>query len=244
MNHECKENISEEFILKHISEDNNLIEKYEKFKKRIEILQDKNKKLCPNPDCDSFLQKSKKTKYVKCEYGHEYCFDCLRPPHGNESCDNNLEKQLVDWTKGKRVKRCPRCKIYTEKNEGCNHMTCINCKYQWCWLCEGEYKYGHYDSGRCKDQWFAIADYPKEINNDNNNLNNDRDNRNDVTCCFGLHRIFRSLYPNGYINVSCFGDDKDNLVKKYIFILLFWFFGIFIIFFAIYFDNAFMKIIL
>ena len=29
MNHECKENISEEFILKHISEDDNLIEKYE-----------------------------------------------------------------------------------------------------------------------------------------------------------------------------------------------------------------------
>ena len=62
MNHECKENISEEFILKHISEDNNLIEKYEKFKKRIEILQDKNKKLCPNPDCDSFFTKIKKIK--------------------------------------------------------------------------------------------------------------------------------------------------------------------------------------
>ena len=121
-------------------------------------------------------------------------------------------------------------------------MTCINCKYQWCWLCEGEYKYGHYDSGRCKDQWFAIADYPKEINNDNNNLDNNRDNRNGETCCFGLHRIFRSLYPDGYINVSCFGDDKDNLVKKYIFILLFWFFGIFIIFFAIYFDNVFINI--
>ena len=116
MNHECNENISEEFILKHISEDkNNLIEKYKKFKKRIEILQDKNKKLCPKPDCDGFLQHSKKSKYVKCEYGHEYCFDCLRPPHGNESCDDNLEKQLVNWTKGKRVKRCPRCKIYTEK---------------------------------------------------------------------------------------------------------------------------------
>ena len=42
-------------------------------------------------------------------------------------------------------------------------MTCVSCKYQWCWLCEGEYKYGHYDSGRCKDQWFAIADYPKKL---------------------------------------------------------------------------------
>ena len=43
MNHGCNENISEKFILKHISNNNNLIDKYKKFKKRIEILQDKNK---------------------------------------------------------------------------------------------------------------------------------------------------------------------------------------------------------
>ena len=58
MNHECNEIIPEEFILKHLSGNNNLIDKYKKFKKRIEILLDKNKKLCPKPDCDSFLQKS------------------------------------------------------------------------------------------------------------------------------------------------------------------------------------------
>ena len=40
-------------------------------------------------------------------------------------------KNIIKLTKGKRVKRCPRCKIYTEKNGGCNHMTCISCKYQW-----------------------------------------------------------------------------------------------------------------
>ena len=51
--------------------------------------------------------------------------------------------------------------LLEEKNEGCNHMTCVNCKYQWCWLCEGEYKYGHYDSGKCQGQQFAKADYPK-----------------------------------------------------------------------------------
>ena len=56
----CKENIPEEFILNHLSENKDLIEKYNIFKKRAEILQDKNKKLCPKPDCDSFLQKSNK----------------------------------------------------------------------------------------------------------------------------------------------------------------------------------------
>ena len=41
MNHECNEIISEEFILKHISENDDLIQKYKKFKKRIEIEKDK-----------------------------------------------------------------------------------------------------------------------------------------------------------------------------------------------------------
>ena len=92
MDHGCKDIISEEFILKHISENENLIEKYKKFTKRAEIINDKNKKLCPEPDCDSFLQKSKVSKYVLCENGHKYCYDCLKPPYGNKACDYNIEK--------------------------------------------------------------------------------------------------------------------------------------------------------
>ena len=217
MDHECQEILSEEFIIMHISEDKNLMDKYIKFKKRADILQDKNKKLCPKPDCDSFLQKSELSKYVKCENGHEYCYECLRPPHGKKSCDYNLEKEFVQWKKGKRVKSCPRCKIYTEKNEGCNHMTCVNCKYQWCWLCEGEYKYGHYDSGKCQGQQFAKADFPSK------KINNNRNYRNRPNYGFGLHKIFKCVFPI----ISRPFDDLDfpNLCIKYLCILGFWLFG-------------------
>ena len=44
--------------------------------------------------------------------------------------------------------------MWTEKNEGCNHMTCAECKYQWCWLCNGKYSYGHYTSGKCNGLQF------------------------------------------------------------------------------------------
>ena len=206
MEHECKEIVSEEFILKHISENNDLVEKYYRFKKRAEILKDKNKKICPNPDCDSFLQKSNESKYVQCENGHKYCYECLKPPHGNTSCDQKLEKQFMKWKKGKRVKRCPRCQMYTEKNEGCNHMTCISCKYQWCWLCEGEYRYGHYDSGKCKGQQFTRADNLRCIC-----LRN-----------FGLHKIFSCVFPD--INEP-FNDLDDILWVKYLLMLGFWIFG-------------------
>ena len=206
MEHGCNEIVSEDFIIKHIDENDDLIAKYKKFKKRAEIIKDKNKKICPNPDCESFLQKSSTSKYVECENGHKYCFDCLKPPHGNNSCDQTLEKQFLKWKKGKRVKRCPRCQMYTEKNEGCNHMTCISCKYQWCWLCEGEYRYDHYESGKCRGLQFTRADNLKCI----------------CFKSFGLHKIFKGVYPDisGYVPF-----DEVPLWLKYLAILGFWLFG-------------------
>ena len=207
MDHGCNQIISEEFILNHIKDNNNLVEKYKKFKKRAEIIKDKDKKLCPKPDCDSYLKKSNKSKYVKCENGHEYCFDCLNPPHGNKPCDQKLEKQFMKWKKGKRVKRCPRCQIYTEKNEGCNHMTCVNCKYQWCWLCEGQYSYDHYRQGQCRGQQFTRADNLKEALR--------------LVNAFGLHKIFTCVFPrvNGPFDLDAY------IWLKYLAILGFWLFG-------------------
>jgi hypothetical protein len=43
-------------------------------------------------------------------------------------------------------------------------MTCTECKYQWCWLCEGKYEYGHYgDSGPCKGLQFKKINYLSEL---------------------------------------------------------------------------------
>ena len=109
------------------------------------------------------MQKSESTKYVTCKNGHKYCFDCLNPPHGDKSYDYNLEKQFKNLAKAKRVKKCPICQMYTEKNEGCNHMICASCKYQWCWLCEGRYNYGHYESGKYAGLQFIKADNLNEI---------------------------------------------------------------------------------
>ena len=223
MENGCKKIISEDFILNHISDDENLITKYNKFKKRAEIIKDKEKKICPNPDCDSFLQKSNSTKYVKCEYGHEYCFECLNPPHGNKPCDIKQEIKFMKWIQNKKVKRCPNCKMYTQKNHGCNHMTCINCEYQWCWICEEEYKSDHYYTGKC--QGLQNVDV------------NDFDDVAYYRNCFGLHKIFVCVFPpiQGPINLG------DSIKITYICILLFWFLGYGILYAYIIAFNLFNK---
>lgn len=58
-----------------------------------------------------------------------------------------IDEDFEKWKKGKLIKQCPSCQYWTEKNEGCNHMTCKGCGYMWCWLCEGRYEEDHYRRG-------------------------------------------------------------------------------------------------
>ena len=158
---DCDYVLNEDFILSQLRGNKILIDKYKVFKQRAEIFLSKDKKFCPEPDCNSYLQQSK-DKYVQCENGHKYCYICLKKWHGKSPCDEELDKDFQIWKKDKVVKQCPRCKIYTEKNEGCNHMTCTECKYQWCWLCEGEYQEGHFRRGQCNGLQFAKINFLSE----------------------------------------------------------------------------------
>ena len=42
-------------------------------------------------------------------------------------------------------------------------MTCIECNYQWCWLCNNKYTFDHYLSGKCKGFQFFKPNNEKEI---------------------------------------------------------------------------------
>ena len=151
LDYECQEKISDEFIINLLNKDEDLIKKYKKYKLELDIINDPNKKLCPFPNCDSYLiLKNKEFKITTCKNKHTYCFFCLRKPHGKSPCKEKLDLSMLEFAKNNFVKRCPNCSIITEKNDGCNHITCTKCNYQWCWLCNKQYTSEHYIEGKCK----------------------------------------------------------------------------------------------
>ena len=163
-NYECKENLSEEFIMELIKDNTILIDKYKKFKLKLEIINNPNKKFCPKIGCDSYAERDNENiKEVTCKNNHKFCFNCLRDWHGNTDCDLELEKEFQIWKKGKIIKQCPNCQIWTEKNEGCNHMKCVECKYEWCWLCSGKYSSNHFYQGKCNGLQFFKPKTEKDI---------------------------------------------------------------------------------
>jgi len=95
---------------------------------------------------------------------HEFCF-IHQNQHPKETKCSEYEAQVRMEEKKNRAWRsqntrnCPKCGVATEKNEGCNHMTCFVCKTGWCWLC-GEIigtqvLPDHYKSGECKGKQFT-----------------------------------------------------------------------------------------
>ena len=151
LNYNCKEKLNDNFIINLLKSDIDLIKKYKRYKLELKIINDPNKKLCPYPNCDSYLElKQIRNKDVTCKNNHTFCFECLKKPHGKLSCNENLDKSMEEYAKNNFVKKCPKCSIITEKNNGCNHITCTKCGYQWCWLCNQEYNMNHFTGGKCK----------------------------------------------------------------------------------------------
>eukprot|EP01130_Rhizamoeba_saxonica_P009075 TRINITY_DN3683_c0_g1_i4.p1 TRINITY_DN3683_c0_g1~~TRINITY_DN3683_c0_g1_i4.p1 ORF type:complete len:396 (-),score=53.41 TRINITY_DN3683_c0_g1_i4:92-1279(-) len=111
---------------------------------------------CTNPKgCETAIKaNSEVTKHIICEVCNwEFCMECTEEWH--EGTCEDYEKWMIKNKKAnkkfkkferKYCKKCPKCKIRIQKVDGCNHMSCGNCGYQFCWLCNGKYTSNHYDA--------------------------------------------------------------------------------------------------
>jgi hypothetical protein len=169
-----------------------------------------------------------RNKDVTCKNGHKYCFDCLKKPHGKLPCNAKIDKSLIEFAKNNFVKKCPKCSIITEKNQGCNHITCTKCGYQWCWLCNEEYKVNHFKEGKCRGFQFFQPKNDYEIKlvmegkiNFNELSSSQRQNNliiNDLNIDIPQERNHNQfLRQDNYNSYSC--------LKKFLIVLVYLFFG-------------------
>ena len=130
------------------------IKMYYKFYMNYFVDCDKAMKWCPSPGCDKAIYYPELTAVdVFCECGHAFCFYCEEEAHVPIECyylqmfiqkmkqgeEGGINNSTDLWVKV-NSKNCPKCKSPIEKNQGCMHMTCYNCKYEFCWLCMGDYR--------------------------------------------------------------------------------------------------------
>ena len=118
---------------------------------------------CTHPGCTYALHAlNHAVLSVSCRAGHKFCFQCQEEWHEPCTCEqlvawrekNTTESDNAHWIIA-NTKRCPQCSVRIEKNQGCNHITCRHCKYEWCWVCNGDWKeHGNHTGGFYKcNKW-------------------------------------------------------------------------------------------
>ena len=104
---------------------------------------------CPGAGCTKVARAGPCVGAVTCApngCGATFCFRCGEEAHApcdcalvarwTEKCQN--ESETANWILA-NTKRCPKCQTRIEKNQGCNHMSCSQCKYEFCWMCMGDW---------------------------------------------------------------------------------------------------------
>lgn len=138
-------------------------DKYQQFAFRDYVKSHPELRFCPGPNCH-IIARSREicAKRVICKICNiSFCFKCSMDYHAPTDCQV-IKKWLTKCADDSETanyisantKDCPKCHICIEKNGGCNHMQCFNCKHDFCWMCLGDWKtHGseYYECSRYKD---------------------------------------------------------------------------------------------
>lgn len=134
---------------------------------------------------------------ITCKCGFVYCIRCLQAGHRPCPCDvaeawvqkATSEAENMQWILAK-TKKCPKCRVPIEKNQGCNHMTCRNCRHEFCWLCKGDWK----DHGSATGGFYKCNIYEK--NRKGGNVSNEERAQQDAKSELERYSFYFTRYDN------------------------------------------------
>ena len=116
---------------------------------------------CPEQECDNViltnyqddsiidLTTTVNLEPVSCLNCHKFCLSCKKESHSPITCillkkwfnKINEGNESLNWVLN-NTQPCPNCDVDIEKIDGCNHMKCGFCKYEFCWICSKNWE-GH-----------------------------------------------------------------------------------------------------
>lgn len=158
----CDLIVPEDMVLQLLSR-TDLRDKYQQFVFADYVRSHPQLRFCPGPNCNVIVSsqdiKPKRAICNKCT--SVFCFRCGTDYHAPTDCQV-IKKWLTKCADDSETanyisahtKDCPKCHICIEKNGGCNHMQCFHCKFDFCWMCLGDWKsHGseYYECSRYKE---------------------------------------------------------------------------------------------
>lgn len=151
----CNTHVTDNFIKQIVPP--STFEKYLRFVTKNFVRENDSVRWCPTPGCQSAItfdqsNSTSDSAIVQCNYcGNQFCFKCHNEAHAPATCEQMKlwvkEADIYNW-RTINCRECPKCNVSVEKNGGCNHMTCQQCKYEWCWVCLRPWR-GHNDFFNC-----------------------------------------------------------------------------------------------
>ncbi|KAF8904088.1 hypothetical protein CPB84DRAFT_1773368 [Gymnopilus junonius] len=97
---------------------------------------------------------------VECRLCKEpYCFTHRVSWKENENHDCKTYGTYEGAQMGSDLKPCPKCRLHMTRISGCMHMTCTNCRYEFCWHCLGVWD----RNGSHGTNWWSCP-FPEKVN--------------------------------------------------------------------------------
>lgn len=88
---------------------------------------------CPTPGCSYSFFFEKGDHEFECKLcKKKYCLDCQCEWHEGMTCGAyrvnktvlKEDYEFMSFVRGNKLKQCRKCKMFVQKNQGCDHMTC------------------------------------------------------------------------------------------------------------------------